>query len=179
MHLEWPCLGSRRACCEVAITVNLLRAGGWQVFYQLALFSLAFSHRYTVPHTGSHGGQEWENNQQRKEWEKGCHATTILPPGCPFRIWLVFRWFLCGRLIYPLFKVETGVKIDLLHSVMMSFHVCVFISSTRHHFLAIIKSFMKPQGKNRYLCTVVILFFSPPHRCYMKEGCDCTRFSAP
>lgn len=52
-------------------------------------------------------GEEWENNQQRKEWEKGlsCHDDSPPPPGCPFRIWLVLRWFSCGRLICPLFKV--------------------------------------------------------------------------
>lgn len=38
--------------------------------------------------------EEWENNQQRGEWEKGLSCHDDFSPSCPFRIGLVFRWFL-------------------------------------------------------------------------------------
>lgn len=127
--------------------------------------------------------EEWENNQQRREWEKGLSCHDDFSPSCPFRIWLVFRWFLCGRLIDFLpFQsakqwsvVTTSIKLAK-HSQPKEIAAavgkncpsvwwggCVFISSPRRHFRVNSKSLMKPKGENCYLSTGPILFSPPPH----------------
>lgn len=136
-----------------------------------------------------HCGPHWHARRAEKKNErtissegserKGCHAMMIFSLSCPFRIWLVFRWFLCGRLIDFLpFQsakqwsvVATSIK-SAEHSQPKEIAAAAskdctfvwwggwFISSHRRHFRFNINSLMKPQGENCYLSTGPIPF--PP-----------------